>query len=170
MIFFRLDTIKYLGVNEVKCFSKGSSNNTCSYSSALYAQGFLKLEQTCEYNLKAMCAQEKSTLNLTGHILISAHPSAEYCLSGRVVVSLLQAFTPLLRPAPSTQSEWMPYIGKVMLVRLFCCRNGSDWYEIMSLKTLKSNFYVHRSKRILRIQPSSLAQVVRRDRCFQRLS
>ena len=104
---------------------------------------------------------------LTGHILISAHPSAEYCLSGRVVVSLLQAFTPLLRPAPSTQSEWMPYIGKVMLVRLFCCRNGSDWYEIMSLKTLKSNFYVHRSNRIIRIQPSSLAQVVRRDRCFQ---
>lgn len=178
MIFFRLDTIKYLGVNEVKCFSKGSSNNTCSYSSALYAQGFLKLEQTCEYNLKAMCAQEKSTLNLTGHILISAHPSAEYCLSGRVVVSLLQAFTPLLRPLTvflltflcTVHTIWMPYIGKLMLVRLFCSRNGSDRYEIMFSKTLKSNFYVHRSKRILRIQPSSLAQAVRRDGCFHRLS
>ena len=67
-----------------------------SYSSALYAQGSLKLEQTCEYNLKAMCAQEKSTLNWP-HLNLCT-PSAEYCLSGRVVVSLLQAFTPLLQP------------------------------------------------------------------------
>ena len=34
-----------------------------SYSSAHYAQGSLKFEQTCECNLKAMCAQEKSTFN-----------------------------------------------------------------------------------------------------------
>lgn len=44
-----------------------------SYSSALYAQGSLKLEQTCEYNLKAMCAQEKSTLNWP-HLNLCAPP------------------------------------------------------------------------------------------------
>ena len=75
---------------------------------------------------------------LTGHILISAHPSAEYCLSGRVVVSLLQAFTPLLRPLTvflltflcTVHTIWIPYIGKVMLVRLFCSKHELKWCEI----------------------------------------
>ena len=77
-----------------------------SYSSVLYAQGSLKLEQTCGYNVQPknkVCTGKKTALT------VSAHPCSEYCSSGRVVVSLRskrfrasssRTFSPLPLPLP----------------------------------------------------------------------
>ena len=54
-----------------------------------------------------------------------------------------------------------------MLVKLFCSLHVTDWYEIMSLKTLKSVFSCKQKQTkvcVLQIQPSPLAQVAKRER------